>query len=76
MLRAFDSEQWLLDFHESLAYLQQMDRVERIDGKYTLTQQGRERIEEINDRIPGSNVDYEAQQILRMAKRVRVGLGL
>ena len=75
MLRAFDSQEWLLDFHKSLAYLQQMDRVERVNGRYTMTVEGRRRLEEIND-APELGIAYEAQQIRDMAERVRTGLDL
>lgn len=75
MLGAFGSNEWLLDFHESLAYLQQMDRVERIKGRYVLTQRGRDRLQAINEPL-GSHLEHEARQIRDIAKEVRVGLGL
>ena len=75
VLRAFDSEEWLLDFHESLAYLQQMGRIERINGYYTLTPEGRERLQAIGD-LPESDLQYEARQIRNIAQEVRSGLGL
>ena len=75
VLRAFDSEEWLLDFHESLAYLRQMGRIERTNGHYTLTTAGENRLHGIGD-LPESGLEYEAQQIRRIAQEVRTGLGL
>ena len=73
VLRAFDSQGWMLDLHESLAYLQQMNRVERIEGLYTLTQDGKDRLQTINT-APGLDLEHEAQQIENIARTVRAGL--
>ena len=75
VLRAFDSEEWLLNFHESLAYLRQMGRIERINGYYTLTPEGKERLRAIGD-LPESGLENEALQIRNIAQEVRTGLGL
>lgn len=75
VLRAFNSEEWLLDFHESLAYLQQMGRVKRVDGRYTLASKGEKRLAEIND-VSGVDLNDEASKIVGIANKVRIGLRL
>ena len=75
VLRSFDSEEWLLDFHESLAYLQQMGRIKRTAGEYFLTRRGHEQLENL-DESPRLDLQHESQQIQDLAQRVRSGLGL
>ena len=75
VLRAFHSEDWLLNFHESLAYLQEMGRVELIAGKYALTQAGKDRLCSIAA-PPELNVQSETQQIYTISEDVSKRLGL
>lgn len=75
VLRAFDSEEWLLDFHESLAYLQQMGRIRRVHGKYELASEGKEHLATINHEA-GLDLDQEASEINCIADKVRTGFGL
>ena len=72
-LRAFDSHEWLLDFHESLAYLRKMYRVERVNGLYTLAPDGTDRLRTLNA-APGQDLEHEAQQIQGIARSARAGL--
>ena len=62
-----------VDLHESLAYLQQMGCVERVEGLYTLAEDGRERLQMINA-APGLDLGHEAQQIESIGRTVRAGL--
>ena len=74
VLRAFDSDDWRLDLHESMAYLQQMDRVMHSAGSYSLTIQGQDRLRAI-DTPPGLDCSKEETEIQSLAQFVREGLG-
>ena len=76
VLRAFDSKEWLLDFHESLAYLQEMRRVELTGGRYALTAAGRRHLQTAIGEPPGRNLREETEQIQKISDTVRVALGL
>ena len=75
VLRAFDSEGWLLDFHESLAYLQETRRVELTGGRYALTEAGRRDVAGIGEPAEW-NLQAETEQIRKISDMVRVAFGL
>lgn len=75
VLQAFNSENWLLDFHESLAYLQQMGQVQKTAGEYHLTELGSEQLSTLAE-LSDIDMGNESKQIHQLASRVRVGLGL
>lgn len=75
ILAAFKRDDWLLYMHESLAYLQQMDRIEQATDGFELTVFGRQRLDTGLARWRDDpSVDYD--QVRRLAERVREGLGL
>ena len=75
VLRAFDSQDRLLDFHESLAYLQEMGRVELIGGQYALTSSGQNRLDTIGPPSTRTKED-ETDRIHKISETVRTGLDL
>ena len=75
VLRAFDDDASRLGLHESIAYLQQMDRVKHAAGCYVLTDLGGQRLEAI-DLPPELDTDNEETVIRSLAQFVRRGLSL
>lgn len=75
VLRAFDSDEWRPDLHDSMAYLQQMGRVQHHAGSYSLTARGQERLQAIDD-PPGLDRQNEVEELQTLAHYVRTGLGL
>lgn len=77
VLRAFDAfdSEWLLDFHESLAYLQETRRVELTGGRYALTEAGKRHHETIGQPLERS-LQEENEHIQNISHTVRVALGL
>lgn len=74
-LATFKKDDWLVCLHESLAYLQQMDRIEQTSDGFELTHFGRERLRgDLAAWSPGQGVDYS--NVRHLASRVREGLGL
>lgn len=75
VLRAFDGDDWRLGLHESIAYLQQMDRVKHSAGHYALTDLGEDRLSAI-DPPPELDASNEEDVIRSLAQFVREGLSL
>lgn len=75
VLRAFDGDDWRLGLHGSLAYLLQMDRASHVSGRWSLSDLGRQRLAEI-ETPAGLDQRQEAEDILRLARFVREGLGV
>lgn len=73
VFRAFNKEQWQLELHESLNYLEQARRVRRDKGKYSLTPAGAARLDPI---LASGPAQKELLEIQHLAQRVIVGLDL
>ncbi|WP_419914646.1 hypothetical protein [Candidatus Poriferisodalis sp.] len=73
VFKAFNKEQWQLELHESLNYLEQARQVKRDKGKYSLTPLGTARLDPI---LAGGPTQKELREIQHLAQRVIVGLDL
>ena len=68
-------DDWLLYMHQSFAYLQTMDRIERIPAGFTLTFYGKRELEDILEAWDGDQEEtYTRMRIL--VSKVRDGLWL
>ena len=75
VIRALGSEEWMLDFHESLSYLQEIRRVELTGGRYALTEAGEKHLETLGEPHERT-LEEETAQIRIMSDTVRIALGL
>ena len=74
-LRTDASQDWLLGLHESLVHLQAMKQIRRTEGRYTLTQSGKECVDPLR-KAPGVDEELEVKRIRALADRVRAGFGI
>lgn len=74
-LRTDASQDWLLELHESLVHLQAMKQIRRTEGRYTLTQSGKDCVGSLRN-TPGVDEELETERIRALAARVRSGFGI
>ena len=74
-LRTEASQDWLLELHESLAYLQSINQISWAEGRYSLTPQGERCVDPLRH-APGVDEELEIKRIRGLADIVRTGFGI
>lgn len=74
-LRTDASQDWLLELHESLAYLQSINQISWAEGRFRLTPRGEECVDPLR-KARGVDEELEVKRIRDLAGIVRTGFGI